>query len=198
MWGMAGATNVDGLVAKAKARARAAGMAARPRLQTVILTCMDARIDPAALFDLKPGEVHVLRNAAAQATPDVLRSLAVSQSLLGTTEILVLGHTECGLLGQTEEQVAAAVKRASGHLPDIPMGVFADVDEAVYRSVEAIRDCKFLPHRESVRGYVLDVKNGTLRAAGEVASKPETRAAPPLPLGLSSLRADVLNLKRGR
>ncbi len=173
-------------------------MAARPRLRTVILTCMDSRIDPAALFDLKPGEVHVLRNAAAHATPDVLRSLAVSQSLLGTTEILVLGHTECGLHGQTEEQVAAAVKRASGHLPDMPMGVFADVDEAVYRSVEAIRDCDFLPHRDLVRGYVLDVTNGTLRTAGEASPNTETRATPPSPLGLSSLSADVLNLKRRR
>jgi carbonic anhydrase len=157
---------------------------------------MDARIDPAALFDLKPGDVHVLRNAAAHATPDVLRSLAVSQSLLGTTEILVIGHTECGLLGKSEEQVAAAVEKASGHLPDMPMGVFADVDEAVYRSVEAIRDCAFLAHRDLVRGYVLDVAHGTLRAAGDATSKPEVRKAPSSPLGLSSLRADVLNLKR--
>jgi len=173
-------------------------MAARPRLGTVILTCMDARIDPAALFDLKPGEVHVLRNAGALATPDVLRSLAVSQALLGTSEILVLGHTECGLLGQTEDHVAGAVARASGHHPGVPMGTFPDLDNAVRESVQAIRDCEFLAHREQVRGYVLDVRQGALRVAGGPAAKVERKAAPSSPLSLSALSADVLNLKRGR
>src|SRR4029077_865939 len=129
------AGNLDALIARAKAHARPATMAPRPRLRTVILTCLDARIDPATLFDLKPGEVHVLRTAGALATPDVLRSLAVSQALLGTTEVLVLGHTECGLLGQTEEEVADAVERASGHHPGVRMGSFHDLDNEVRKSV---------------------------------------------------------------
>ena len=191
-------SNVDALIAKAKARVRAATMAPRPRLRTVILTCMDARIDPSALFDLKPGEVHVLRNAGAHATPDVLRSLAISQALLGTTEVLVLGHTECGLLGQTEEQVADAVERASGHRPGARMGSFPDLDNAVRESVQAIRDCQFLAHRDAVRGYVLDVREGTLRRAGEAATKVERKTSPASPLGLNALRSDVLNLKRNR
>jgi carbonic anhydrase len=191
-------SHVDALIAKARTRARAESMAARPRLRTVILTCMDARIDPAALFDLKPGEVHVLRNAGALATPDALRSLAVSQALLGTSEVLVLGHTECGLLGQTEDEVAGAVERASGHHPDVPMGSFPDLDNEVRRSVQAIRGCEFLAHRETVRGYVLDVREGTLRVAGEPGHEPKARRAPPSPLSLNSLSPDVLNLKRGR
>lgn len=191
------AGNIDVLIAKAKARPRAATMAPRPRLRTVILTCMDARIDPAALFDLKPGEVHVLRNAGALATPDVLRSLAVSQALLGTDEVLVVGHTECGLLGQTEEEVADAVERASGHHPGMRMGSFHDLDNAVRESLQAIRDCEFLAHRDAVRGYVLDVREGTLHEAGRPRSTVERRA-PKSPLALNALSADVLNLKRGR
>jgi len=191
------AGNIDALIAKAKAHARPATMAPRPRLRTVILTCMDARIDPGALFDLRPGEVHVLRNAGALATPDVLRSLAVSQALLGTDEVLVVGHTECGLLGQTEEEVADAVERASGHHPGMRMGSFPDLDNAVRESVQAIRDCEFLAHRDAVRGYVLDVRQGTLHEAGHPRHAVERKAAKS-PLALNALSADVLNLKRGR
>ena len=171
-------------------------MNARPRLRTVILTCMDARIDPAQLFGLKPGEVHILRNAGAWATPDVLRSLAVSQTLLGTTEVMVLAHTQCGLLGQTEEELSHIVERASGHPPNSRMGSFLDLDTAVRESVEAIRNCNFLAHRDLVRGYVLDVKDGTVRELGEPARA--HRAVPTSAssvLGLNALRSDVLNLK---
>lgn len=172
-------------------------MDARPRLRTVILTCMDARIDPSLIFGLRPGEVHILRNAGAHATPDVLRSLAVSQALLGTTQVLVLAHTQCGLLGQTEEQVAAAVERASGHRPDRRLGAFANLDSAVNESVEAIRACEFLAHRDLVRGYILDVADGSVHQPGEPHQKRATRS-PSATLGLSALRADVLDLKRPR
>jgi len=191
------AGHIDALIAKAKARPRPETMAPRPRLRTVILTCMDARIDPAALFDLKPGEVHVLRNAGALATPDVLRSLAVSQALLGTDEVLVVGHTECGLLGQTEEEVAHAVERASGHHPGVRMGSFPDLDNAVRESVQAIRDCEFLAHRDAVLGYVLDVKQGTLHEAGHPRASVDRKASRS-PLSLNALSADVLNMRRTR
>jgi carbonic anhydrase len=172
-------------------------MDARPRLRTAILTCMDARIDPAILFGLKPGEAHILRNAGARATPDVLRSLAVSQAMLGTREVLVLAHTECGLLGRTEEEVAGIVERASGHPPKMPMGSFHDLDAAVHESVEAIRNCDFLTHRDLVRGYVLDVADGSVREHGGK-SEAETiiRHHASSVLGLGALRADVLNLRR--
>lgn len=173
-------------------------MDARPRLRTAILTCMDARIDPAILFGLKPGDVNILRNAGARVTPDVLRSLAVSQAMLGTREVLVLAHTECGLLGRTEEEVAGIVERASGHLPKVPMGSFHDLDAAVHESVEAIRNCSFLAHRDMVRGYVLDVADGNVREHGGAKGGAE-RTSPPSGssvLGLGALRADVLNLRR--
>jgi len=191
------ATNTDSLIARAKARAMRMTMAARPRLRTVILTCMDARIDPALLFGLKPGEAHILRNAGARATPDVLRSLAVSQALLGTTEVLVLGHTRCGLLGRTENEVAHVVEQATGHRPTVPMGCFPDLDAAVQESVEAIRSCEFLGHRESVRGYVLNIEEGFLRELGEPpAAQRSVRMSPSSILGLGTLRADVLNFDR--
>lgn len=172
-------------------------MDARPRFQTVILTCMDARIDPSALFGLKPGEVHILRNAGALATPDVLRSLAVSQALLGTREVLVLAHTQCGLLGRTEHELAGLVERASGHAPDLPMGAFHDLEAAVLESVEAIRSCDFLTHRDAVRGYVLDVADGSVRGLDEPHHREGTSRAPRSSvLGLGALRADVLNLRR--
>lgn len=189
-------SNVDALVARARVRGKAMTMDAKPRLRTVILTCMDARIDPSVLFGLRPGEVHILRNAGARVTPDVLRSLAVSQTLLGTTEVLVLAHTHCGLLGQTEDELARTVERASGHRPDMPMGTIANLDNTVRESVEAIRACNFLAHRDVVRGYVLDVKDGTVRAPGEPRAETGTRSSPSSPLGLNALRADVLNLKR--
>lgn len=191
-------SNVEALIARAKARERAMGRDAKPRLRTAILTCMDARIDPADLFGLKPGEAHILRNAGAHATPDVLRSLAVSQAMLGTTEVLVLAHTQCGLVGRTEEEVAGIVERASGHLPEMRMGSFQDLDAAVRESVEAIRTCNFLVHRDLVRGFVLDVVDGSVHALGEASRTERTiRPSNTSPLGLDALRADVLNLKRG-
>jgi carbonic anhydrase len=173
-------------------------MDARPRLRTAILTCMDARIDPATLFGLSPGEAHILRNAGARATPDVLRSLAVSQALLGTKEVLVLAHTECGLLGRTEEEVARIVERASGHLPKMAMGSFHDLDAFVHESVEAIRNCNFLTHRDLVRGFVLDVADGSVREHGGSGLEKAIRHSGSSVLGLGALRADVLNLKRPR
>jgi carbonic anhydrase len=171
-------------------------MNARPRLRTVILTCMDARIDPAQLFGLKPGEAHILRNAGAWATPDVLRSLAISQTLLGTTEVLVLAHTQCGLLGTTEKELARLVETASGHPPNTRMGSFQDLDAAVRESVHAIRTCNFLAHRDLVRGYILDVRDGTVHEPGEPArAHKAAQTTASSVLGLSALRSDVLNLK---
>jgi carbonic anhydrase len=189
------ANNIDDLVAQARTRVSATSKDAIPRLRTVILTCMDARIDPSLIFGLRPGEVHILRNAGAHATPDVLRSLAVSQAMLGTTQVMVLAHTLCGLLGRSEEQVMAAVERASGHRPTTRMGAFTNLDAAVRESVEAIRSCEFLAHRDQVRGYILDVVDGTIHALDEPRSEEARRTSPPSPLGLGALRADVLNLR---
>jgi carbonic anhydrase len=191
--------SIDRLIGQARARARKpdSPLPAPPRLQTVILTCMDARIDPVSLFGLSPGDAHVLRNAGALASSDVLRSLAISQAILGTREILVLGHTECGLLGRSESELAEAIRFKSGHKPGMEMGAFKDLDHAVAGTVDVIRGCKFLAHRGAVHGYVYDIDPGSVRPVGAH----EDRAAGAKasnPLSLGALSADVLNLKPSR
>jgi carbonic anhydrase len=158
---------------------------------------MDARIDPVSLFGLVPGDVHVLRNAGARATPDVLRSLALSQAILGTREVLVLGHTGCGLFGRTEAELAEAIRSKSGRKPGIEMGVFQNLDEAVIRTVAELRRCPFLAHRDRIHGYVYELDVDAVRPVGGTESRESASSASPL-AGLNALRADVLDLRRSR
>ena len=160
---------------------------------------MDARIDPVALFGLEPGDVHVLRNAGARPAPDVLRSIALSQALLGTHEVLVLGHTGCGLHERTEEELAEAIRVHSGHDAQMQLGAFHNLDAAIEETVAALRGCTFLAHRDGIRGYVYELETGEVRptAAAAHASRPATPASAQR-TGLDMLRADVLNLKRDR
>jgi carbonic anhydrase len=193
-------SSIDGLVAHARARAgqTTPGLRPEPSLRTAILTCMDARIDPVSLFGLGPGDAHVLRNAGARATPDVLRSLALSQAILGTREVLVLGHTGCGLFQRTEAELSEAIRNKSGHKPNMELGSFHNLDEAVLETVDALRRCPFLAHRDRISGYVYDLDAGSVRAADAEGSRAgrEARARPMT--GLEMLRADVLDLKTHR
>ncbi len=148
--------------------ARAAGapptaLPSPPRLRVTILTCMDARIQTARLFGLAPGEVHVLRNAGGIVDEGALRSLVISQRLLGTREVLVLQHTGCGMIGLDDEAFAADVERHSGRRPAWRAGGFTDLEESVRRSVAALRAEPTLPHRDRVRGAVLDLAAGGVR-----------------------------------
>lgn len=129
---------------------------ARPQQRTAIVTCMDARIDTAAVFGTSPGEVHVLRNAGGVVTDDVERSLAVSQRALGTTEVLVVHHTRCGMSGDPAEKAAG--------LPPAPFdwGFFADVEEDVRAGVARLRASQLLLHTDAIRGFVLDIGTGRL------------------------------------
>ena len=136
---------------------------AEPSRHLVVVTCMDARIDPLRAFGLDLGEAHVLRNAGGMVTEDVLRSLLVSQRLLGTREVMVVAHSGCGMLQVRDEELAAEVVHETGAWPPIPLGGMRDIDEAVRRSVAAVRDCRYLRHRDAVRGYVLDIDTGGLR-----------------------------------
>jgi len=187
-------SSIDALIAHARARTRTPGaaLAPQPRLRAVIFTCMDARIDPVSLFGLGPGDAHVLRNAGARATPDVLRSLALSQAILGTREVLVLGHTGCGLSGRTERELAEEIRIKSGHKPGMELGCFENLDLAVGQTVEALRHCTFLAHRDAIHGYIYDLDDASVR--------PIEKGTPPAgPLtGLRALPADVLNLKTSR
>jgi carbonic anhydrase len=191
-------SSIDGLVTHARARAHppSAEQGPQPRLQTAIVTCMDARIDPVTLFGLGRGDAHVIRNAGARATADVLRSLALSQAILGTREVLVLGHTGCGLSERTESELAETIRSKSGHAPGMKMGAFLDLDQAVVETVEDLRRCPFLTYRDQIHGFVYELDSGTVRpvAVKEIHRMGAIRASPMT--GLEMLRADVLNLKR--
>jgi carbonic anhydrase len=139
------------------------GLSARPTLRVAVVACMDARIDAHAALGLRQGDAHVIRNAGGIVTDDVLRSLLVSQRLLGTREVMLIHHTGCGLLGLDDEELAAAIERDTGARPPFPLGAFNDLDEDVRRSIRAVAECPFLPHRDVVRGFVDDVATGRLR-----------------------------------
>jgi carbonic anhydrase len=139
------------------------GLSARPTLSVAVVACMDARIDVHAALGLQQGEAHVIRNAGGIVTDDVLRSLLISQRLLGTRTVMLIHHTGCGLQQFTESELAGAVERDTGARPPFALGAFQDLDEDVLRSIRAVVDCPFLPHRDTVRGFVDDVATGRLR-----------------------------------
>ncbi len=138
------------------------GVPGPPKLGVAIVTCMDARIDPVRLFGLQPGDAHVLRNAGGVVTDDVIRSLMLSQRLLGTRAVMLIHHTRCGALGLAEDAVKNEVQAETGIRPPFALEGFADLDVAVRQSMARIRHTPFLPYR-SVRGFVLDLDDGRLR-----------------------------------
>nr|WP_221472097.1 carbonic anhydrase [Amycolatopsis umgeniensis] len=134
----------------------------RPSLQVAVLTCMDARIRVFEIFGLLQGESHVLRNAGGVVTDDMIRSLALSQRKLGTREVLIVQHTECGLSMVTEDDFKDELEESTGLRPTWAVEAFREVEDSVRRSVQRVRRSDFLPHRENVRGFVYDVKTGRL------------------------------------
>jgi carbonic anhydrase len=138
-------------------------LAPAPRLKTAIVTCMDARIDPARILGLEPGDTHVIRNAGGVVTDDVIRSLAISQHELGTREILVIQHTRCGLLGLDDEALARQLEQAAGSRPPWPAGGFSDLEASVREGTGRLRDSPFLVERDRVRGFVYEVESGRVR-----------------------------------
>jgi len=139
-------------------------MSAIPRQHLAIVTCMDARIDPQRALGLSLGDAHVLRNAGAVASDDVLRSLVLSQRLLETRAVAVMAHTECGLRGVHDDELAGQLERETGQLPPFAFGSFADLDEHVRTQVARVRACPWLTHVDDVRGCVLDIADGTVRS----------------------------------
>jgi len=157
---------IDELIANNRARAstRPGEPAPAPPSRAVaIVTCMDARIDPIAALGLQPGEAHVLRNAGGAVTDDVIRSLAISQRLLGTREVMVIGHTRCGMQGLDEGGLRAELAEAAGAEPEWSIESFADLDSGVRESVARVRSSPFLLHRGRVRGFVYELETGRLR-----------------------------------
>ena len=136
---------------------------AEPARRLAVLTCMDARIDPLALLDLRLGDAHVIRNAGGIVTDDSIRSLAISQRALGTEEIVVIHHTRCGMHGLDDDAFRADLAREAGAEPGWAPGGFADLDAEARRSVQRLRDSPFLSRTRSVRALVYDVETGELR-----------------------------------
>lgn len=136
------------------------GMAARviePVMKLAVLSCMDARIDVAALLGLRPGDAHVIRNAGGRATVDALHALAVSQALLSTCEVMVLHHTECALGRFNQAELAARITTATGHPFTEVLGCFTDPIEAVVEDLERLRTSTSLVHRDKIRGFMYDL-----------------------------------------
>jgi carbonic anhydrase len=135
----------------------------RPRLKVAVVCCMDSRINLFKVLGLRLGDAHVLRNAGGLATDDALRSLVLSQQLLGTQEVMVIQHTDCGLEGLRDADIAGRLEAKSGVAPPYDFGGFADADESVRASLERVRNCPWLVRRDAVRGFVYDVKTRELR-----------------------------------
>jgi carbonic anhydrase len=135
----------------------------RPSRRLAIVTCMDSRLNVFAILRLGDGEAHVLRNAGGVITDDVIRSLAVSQRRLGTREVMVIHHTDCGMQKITDDGFRAELQQATGVAPAFAIESFTDLDANVRQSILRIRRSAFLLHRDRVRGFVYDVDTHRLR-----------------------------------
>ncbi|WP_026424980.1 beta-class carbonic anhydrase [Actinokineospora inagensis] len=133
-----------------------------PALHLTVVTCMDARIKVFDVFGLKHGEVHILRNAGGIVTDDVIRSLSISQRKLQTREVIVMQHTSCGMATFTDDDFRADLEQDTGLRPTWAIETFRDVENSVRQSVERVRRSPFVPHRDTVRGFVYDVKTAAL------------------------------------
>ncbi len=138
-------------------------LATPPSRKVAVIACMDARLDVHAILGLDIGEAHVIRNAGGVVTDDAIRSLAISQRLLGTEEIILLHHTECGMLTFSDDVFRRQIQADTGIKPPWSPESFTDLDADVRSSIGRIRTSPFLPHKDSVRGFVYDVKSGRLR-----------------------------------
>jgi carbonic anhydrase len=135
----------------------------RPSLGVAVVACMDARMDVYALLGLAPGQAHVLRNAGGEVTEDMLRSLTISQHELGTTEIILIHHAECGMQTFTNLEFKAELEAETGVRPHWASLAFTDVEEDLRKSIARVRACPFLTRTSEVRGFIFDVATGSLR-----------------------------------
>ena len=133
-----------------------------PRKQVAVVTCMDSRMDIFAILGLSNGEAHIIRNAGGVVTDDVIRSLSISQRKLNTREILVIKHTECGMLTFTDDELREELRVETGMKPMWSPESFTDLDAEVRNSLNRIRNSAFIQHKNA-RGFVYDVDTGRLR-----------------------------------
>jgi carbonic anhydrase len=141
-------------------------LSVEPSRQLAVVTCMDSRLDVFAALGLGDGEAHVLRNAGGVITDDVIRSLAISQRRLGTRDVMLIHHTDCGMQKLTDDGFRTELQETTGVAPAFAIESFSDVDEDVRQSIRRVRTSPFIPHRENVRGFVYDVDTHRLREIG--------------------------------
>jgi carbonic anhydrase len=134
-----------------------------PARHVAVVACMDARLSPYGMLGLHEGDAHVIRNAGGAVTDDVIRSLMISQRLLGTREIVLIHHTDCGMLTFHDDDLKSAVEADTGLRPPFALEAFGDLDQDVRQSIARIKASPFIPHKDSVRGFVYDVHSGKLR-----------------------------------
>jgi carbonic anhydrase len=133
-----------------------------PAAGVAVVACMDARMNVYGILGLAEGQAHVIRNAGGVITDDEIRSLAISQRLLGTREIILIHHTDCGMLTFTDDAFKAQIEKETGIKPPWAAEAFSDLDQDVRQSIKRIKTSPFIPHTESVRGFVFDVATGKL------------------------------------
>jgi carbonic anhydrase len=134
-----------------------------PARGVAVVACMDARLDVHKILGLEEGDAHVIRNAGGVITDDEIRSLTISQRLLGTREIILIHHTDCGMLTFSEEEFKAQIHEEVGMKPHFSMESFSDLEEDVRQSMARIQASAFIPHNDSVRGFIYEVETGRLR-----------------------------------
>ncbi len=139
------------------------GLPMPPGRRVAVVACMDARLNPFGMLGLTEGDAHVIRNAGGVVTDDAVRSLAISQRLLGTREIVLIHHTDCGMLTFRDDELKAQIESDTGLRPPFALEAFADVDEDVRQSLRRVRASPYIPHRDAVRGFVYEVETGRLR-----------------------------------
>ena len=146
------------------------GLPLPPAKHVAVLACMDARLDVHKILGLDEGDAHVIRNAGGAASDDAIRSLVISQRLLGTQEIVLIHHTDCGMLTFTDDAVKKQIESDTGIRPAFALEAFPDLDEDVRQSIARIKASPFIPNKSSVRGFVYDVKTGRLHEVGVAAA----------------------------
>ena len=159
-------SNTDDLVANNEAYAARfdkSDLPLPPARKLAIIACMDARLSPYALLGLQEGDAHVIRNAGGVVTDDEIRSLAISQRLLGTEEIIVIHHTDCGMLTFTDDAFKKQIQDEVGQKPEWAAEAFDDIEADVRQNIARIKASPFIPRKENIRGFVYDVATGKLR-----------------------------------
>jgi carbonic anhydrase len=134
-----------------------------PAKKVAIVACMDARVNPYPIFSLELGDAHVIRNAGGVVTDDEIRSLAISQRLLGTEEVILMHHTDCGMLTFSDQEFRQQIQEDTGIKPSWSAEAFDDLEADVRQSINRIKSSPFIPNKDSIRGFIYDVETGSLR-----------------------------------